>query len=71
LSSGRICRPAAEAGLTASWPNDATIFHAARAVPEPARRRRAFARAWLRREGERATDPASWAADRPAVFPKH
>jgi len=37
LSSARICGPAAEAGLTASRPNDAAIFHAARPAGFPKR----------------------------------
>jgi hypothetical protein len=58
--------------MTASRPNDEAIFHAARDIPDPDRRRWwwAFARAWLWREVERATAPASWAADRPAGRPK-
>src|SRR6516225_4045371 len=39
LYSGRAARPAAEALMTASQPNNEAIFHAARDLPDPDRRR--------------------------------
>jgi eukaryotic-like serine/threonine-protein kinase len=39
LCSGRARRPAAEACITASKPDNEVIFHAARDIPDPDRRR--------------------------------
>src|SRR6516225_10020864 len=39
LYSGRAARPAAEAPMTASRPENEAIFHAARDIPDPDRRR--------------------------------